>query len=64
MFKRSDRIDFNPLTLRLKISSLTSLYITNYDNIRKLPYKEFVLFNLKLKDHQLQVNSFIKSNFP
>ena len=64
MFKRSDRIDFNPLTLRLKISSLTSLYITNYANIRKLPYKEFVIFNLKLKDHQLQVNSFIKSNFP
>ena len=32
--------------------------------IRKLPYKEFVIFNLKLKDHQLQVNSFIKSNFP
>ena len=41
----------------------------NFDNhdsptIRKLPYKEFVIFNLKLKDHQLQVNSFIKSNFP
>ena len=32
--------------------------------IRKLLYKEFVIFNLKLKDHQLQVNSFIKSNFP
>ena len=32
--------------------------------IRKLPYKEFVIFNLKLKDHQLQVKSFIKSNFP
>ena len=32
--------------------------------IRKLPYKEFIIFNLKLKDHQLQVKSFIKSNFP
>ena len=32
--------------------------------VRELPYKEFVIFNLKLKDPQLQVNSFIKSNFP
>ena len=33
-------------------------------SIRELPYKEFIIFNLKLKDHQLQVHSFIKSNFP
>ena len=41
-----------------------TLYLTGLLSIRKLPYKEFVIFNLKLKDHQLQVNSFIKSNFP
>ena len=47
--------------IELDIATVT---VNAMDIIRKLPYKEFGIFNLKLKDHQLQVNSFIKSNFP
>ena len=51
-------------TLSMTVTIEVNKLDISINDIRKLLYKEFIIFNLKLKDHQLQVNSFIKSNFP